>query len=132
MTEVLNFGICLNFTYAMVTKNGRQNRHIIEKLPFLTKIKAFRDRILKNKISAQLYTKKSFKYVVCHNNLIICLLVLYFNCSVKRLKFATKQSISYFQLILAAFFVTTEMVKVKLISDIHLGYCSNKLIRRIW
>ena len=29
-------------------QNGRQNRHKIEKLPFLTKIKAFRDRIFKN------------------------------------------------------------------------------------
>ena len=29
-------------------KNGRQNRHKIAKLPFLTIFKAFRDRIVKN------------------------------------------------------------------------------------
>ena len=37
-------------------KNGRQNRHKIEKLPFLNKFKAFRDRIFKNLITAQLNT----------------------------------------------------------------------------
>ena len=46
------------------------------------------------------------------------LLVLYVNCSVKRLKFAPKWSISYFQPILAAIFLTIATVKVKLISDI--------------
>ena len=46
------------------------------------------------------------------------LLVLYVNCSVKRLKFAPKRSISYFQPILAAIFDTIATVKVKLISDL--------------
>ena len=40
------------------------------------------------------------------------LLVLYFNCSVKRLNFAPKWSISYFQPILVAIFVTIATVKV--------------------
>ena len=43
------------------------------------------------------------------------LLVLYVNRSVKRLKFAPKWSISYFQPILAAIFVTIATVKVELI-----------------
>ena len=48
MNEVLNFSIYLNFTVAKVNKNGYQNRYKIEKLPFFTKFKAFRDRIFKN------------------------------------------------------------------------------------
>ena len=58
MAEVQNFSIYLNFTIAMVTKKGRQNLYKIEKLPFLAKFKALRDRIFKNYISAQLNTIK--------------------------------------------------------------------------
>ena len=47
------------------------------------------------------------------------LLVLYVNCSVKRLKFAPKWLIFYFQPILAAIIVTIAMVKVKLVSDLY-------------
>ena len=45
--------------------------------------------------------------------------MLYFNCSVKRLKFAPKWSIFYFQPVLVAIFVTIATVKVKLISDLY-------------
>ena len=45
--------------------------------------------------------------------------MLYVNCSVKRLKFAPKWSISYFQPVLAAIFVTIATVKIKLISDFY-------------
>ena len=47
------------------------------------------------------------------------MLLLYVNCSVKRLKFALKWSISYFQPVFAAIFVTIASVKVKLISDLY-------------
>ena len=45
--------------------------------------------------------------------------MLYVNRSVKRLKLALKLSISYFQPILVAIFVTIATVKVKLISDLY-------------
>ena len=45
--------------------------------------------------------------------------MLYVNCSVKHLKFAPKWSISYFQPVLAAIFVTIATLKVKIISDIY-------------
>ena len=45
--------------------------------------------------------------------------MLYVNCSVKRLEFAPKWSISYFQSVLAAIFVTIATVKVELISDLY-------------
>ena len=38
-----NSGIYLNFSVAMVTKNGQQNRLKIEKLQFCAKFKAFGD-----------------------------------------------------------------------------------------
>ena len=47
------------------------------------------------------------------------LLVLYVNFSVKRLKFAPKCPISYFQPTLAAMFVTKATVKVKIIGDFN-------------
>ena len=43
------------------------------------------------------------------------MLVLYVNFSVKPLNFAQKWSISYFQTILAAIFVTIAMIKVKVV-----------------
>ena len=89
-------------------KNGRQNRHKIEKWPFWTKFKAFGDRLFKNKISAH-----------CFEILIWYLLVLYINFSVKCLKFAPKWTLSYFQPILAAIFVTIATVKVRSISDFY-------------
>ena len=45
--------------------------------------------------------------------------MLYVNFSDKRLKFAPKWSISYFQPILVAIFVTIAIVKVKLIRYLH-------------
>ena len=47
------------------------------------------------------------------------LLVLYINSSVTCLKFAPKWSFSYFQPILAAFFVTKATVKVESIPDLY-------------
>ena len=58
--------------------------------------------------------------------------MLYVNFSVKCLNFATKWSLSYFQPILAAIFVyiaTVSQINTRLL---HLGYFSNKLIRRNW
>ena len=52
--------------------------------------------------------------------------MLYINFSVTCLQFAPKRSLSYFQPILAAFFVTIATVKVESIP----GYCSNELIRK--
>ena len=62
---------------------------------------------------------------MCHNNshhllkyiLVICLASILI--SVKYLKFASKWSISYFYPILAAIFVTMEMVKVESIPDFN-------------
>ena len=53
--------------------------------------------------------------------LIICLnlLKLYVNFSVKCLKFAPKWSLSYFQPIFVAIFVTIATVKVELIPDFY-------------
>ena len=48
MVQVLNSGIYINLMVAMVTKNGRQNRPKILKLPFWAKFKAFSDRFFKN------------------------------------------------------------------------------------
>ena len=48
------------------------------------------------------------------------LLVFYVNFSVKPLNFAPKWSISYFQPIFAAIFVTIAKVKVKVIGDFYL------------
>ena len=45
--------------------------------------------------------------------------MLYVNWSVKPLKFAPKWSISFFQPILEAIFVTIATVKVKLIQDLY-------------
>ena len=45
--------------------------------------------------------------------------MLYVNFSVKRLKFALKWQISYFQTTLAAIFVTIATVKVKIIGDFY-------------
>ena len=45
--------------------------------------------------------------------------MLYVNFSVKRLKFAPKWPISYFQPTLAAIFATIATVKVKLIGDVY-------------
>ena len=47
------------------------------------------------------------------------LLVLYVNLSVKRLKFTPIRSISYYQPILAAIFVTIASEKVGLIRDFY-------------
>ena len=47
------------------------------------------------------------------------LLVLYNNSSATSLKFAPKWSVSYFQPILAAIFVTIATVKVESIPDIY-------------
>ena len=48
MTEVQNLWHLFKSYCCFGNKNGRQNRHKIEKLPFLTKFKAFRDKIFKN------------------------------------------------------------------------------------
>ena len=57
-------------------------------------------------------------HIICLN-IFWYLLVLYVNCSVNCLKFAPKWSISYFQPVLVAIFVTIATVKVKLISDLY-------------
>ena len=44
ITEVYNFGIFFKFYRFYGTTNSRLNRLKIEKLPFLTKFKVFRDR----------------------------------------------------------------------------------------
>ena len=49
----------------------------------------------------------------------IFMLVLYVNFSVKCLKFAPKWSLSYFQPILAAVFVTIATVKIESILDFY-------------
>ena len=49
----------------------------------------------------------------------IFMLVLYVNFSVKCLKFAPKWSLSYFQPILAAVFVTLATVKIESILDFY-------------
>ena len=76
----------------------------------------------------QANTKKNLLiYIVCHDNThhhsvkisFWYLLVLYVNFSVKCLKFAPKWSLSYFQPILAAIFVTIPTVKVKSIPDFY-------------
>ena len=85
-------------------------------------LRLFETDFLRTEISTAKYQKK---------NLLICcvtwlfsssvkisfwyLLVLYVNFSVKPLEFAPKWSISYFQPILAAIFVTIATVKVKVI-----------------
>ena len=48
------------------------------------------------------------------------MLVLYVNFAVKYLKFAPKWPLYYFQLILAAIFVTITTVKVELMSDFYI------------
>ena len=49
--------------------------------------------------------------------------MLYVNFSVLCLNFAQKWSLSYFQPISAAIFVTIATVKVKLIPDFYTSYC---------
>ena len=62
--------------------------------------------------------------------------MLYVNWSVKHLKFAPKWSISCFQPILVAIFVTIAMVKVKLIRDFYTLVIvlinKNKLVKTIF
>ena len=92
----------------MVTKNGRQRE-----IAILDKIKGFWRLIFRELDISTTKYQKSFYYVVCRENshhllkhIFWYLLVLYVNFSVKRLKFALKWQISYFQTTLAAIFVT--------------------------
>ena len=78
---------------------------------------ALGDRFFKNYISTQLNTKKKPFNMLFVVLILWYLLVLYVSFSVKCLEFVSKWTLSYFQPIFAAVFVTT--VKVKLIPDIY-------------
>ena len=58
--------------------------------------------------------------------------MLYFNCSVKRLKFAPKWSVSIFSLFNGHFCYHSNSKSQTNIRLIHLGQCSNKLKRILW
>ena len=91
-----------------MVKNDWQNRLKTEKLPFLTKFKAFGDQFFKNEISAQL-PKSPFK-MSCAVVILISvkisfwhLLVLYVNFSVKPLNLLQNGQFPIFSLFLRPF-----------------------------
>ena len=117
-----NSGIYFTFTGCYGNQNGRLNRLNIEKLPFQAKFEAFGDRFFKNKISAQANTKKTFKYIVRHDNshhlfkffFGICL------CSalIPLFHVSTLLQNGHFP-ILAAIFVTIATLKVESMPDFY-------------
>ena len=119
---MLNIGIYLNFTVAMIAKMADKIAYNREIARFLTKFKVFRDFFFsKLDISTAKYQINPF-HTLCAMIIFISfwyLIVLFFNFSVKRLKFAPKWSLSYFQPILAAIFVTIATAKVIVISDLY-------------
>ena len=116
-------------------KNGRQNPHKIEKLPFLTKFKAFRPNFQKLDISTAKYQKILLICCVpCELSSSVkiyfwYLLVLYVNCSVKH----CSKMVNF---LLSACFdghfcYHSNGKSHTIIRLIHLGHCPNKSIR-IW
>ena len=120
MTKVFIFHIDLTLTVAMVTENVRQYRLKYRKCLFRPHFGGFTDNLFKNYISAQLNTKKIFKYfmylvIIYHPFKYICGICL---CSMLtgllNLQILVKNDIFfYFSLFWRPFSETIATIKVR-------------------